>query len=220
LIEAPMDTLAAGTRVSICERSRIGVIPATRLWVRVRYESASEGWISADAVDESGSEPIATAALFATPVFQAPPLEPLDAAKLVPVTDGAPNPAWSYAWMLVAVLLGMIAKAVFDRLECDEFDMRTCLRQTARAFVVAPIVFLGIGEAGNFPLAGSGMLLYLAWAFQNGFFWQTVLGRPTAEAPSGMPVPRPVRTPTATAAAAQPGVRGLSGAEHQLGVTR
>jgi hypothetical protein len=201
--------------VSICERRRIGVIPATRLWARVRYESANEGWISADAVDEAGgSQPIAMAALFATPLRQAPPGQPPDPANLVPVTDGAPNPLWSYAWMLVAVLLGMIAKAVFDRLECDEFDLRDCLRQTVRAFVVAPMVFLGIGEAGNFALAGPSMLLYLAWAFQNGFFWQTVLARQTAEAAAGMPVPRPARAPAAT----QPG--GLSDVERQLGATR
>ena len=46
------------------------------------------------------------------------------------------------------------------------------------AFIVSPLVLAGINNIGDFNLAGvEGFLAYLFIAFQNGFFWQTIMGR-------------------------------------------
>ena len=199
LIEPSIDTLASETALQICETRSIGVIPSTRVWLRIHYGGTGEGWIPADAVEQS-TERIALASLVPSIALMLPQQQESTTTELVQATEGVPGTTWPMAWMLLAVVLGMIAKAVFDRLECDDFDVRACLRQTVRSLVVAPMVFLGIGEVGNFALTSTGMMLYLGWAFQNGFFWQTVLARQTAAAAAG--------TLTNPAAAREPYVRG------------
>jgi len=80
--------------------------------------------------------------------------------------------------MFVAVCVGMAAKGLFDWLEEPGFAAAEYRRKTLRALLVSPIVFLGFTSLGNFDFGSAPLgtlLIYLCMAFQNGFFWQTVL---------------------------------------------
>lgn len=84
-----------------------------------------------------------------------------------------------YAPLFLAMLLGMMAKAFVDYLDAD--DTRHALREQSRnglvAVLVSPIVFLGFLTAGQFGSSKQTFLVLSLLAFQNGFFWQTVLKR-------------------------------------------
>ncbi len=97
-----------------------------------------------------------------------------------------------YAPLFVAMLLGMIAKAFVDYL--DASDTRHALKEQTRnglvAVLVSPIVFLGFLTAGQFGSSKQTFLVLSLLAFQNGFFWQTVLKR-DRPAPVGERSPEP-----------------------------
>lgn len=82
-----------------------------------------------------------------------------------------------YGPLFIAMLLGMIAKALFDLLDDNKPSWREHMRHGAMAIVVSPIVFLGFITAGQFNSSSQTFLVLALFAFQNGFFWQTVLKR-------------------------------------------
>lgn len=82
-----------------------------------------------------------------------------------------------YGPLFVAMLLGMLAKALFDLLDDAKPSWREHLRHGAMAIVISPIVFLGFITAGQFNSTSQTFLVLALFAFQNGFFWQTVLKR-------------------------------------------
>jgi hypothetical protein len=89
-----------------------------------------------------------------------------------------------YAPLFIAMLLGMSAKAAVDWLDAsDNAVLRQHVRNTFTAFLVSPIVFLGFLNAGQFSTSRQTFIVLCLLAFQNGFFWQTVLkkDRPHAE---------------------------------------
>jgi hypothetical protein len=80
--------------------------------------------------------------------------------------------------LFVAMLLGMLAKAGVDWLDSsDKSLMRQHLRNALVAILVSPIVFLGFLSAGQFSTSTQTFVVLFLLAFQNGFFWQTVLKR-------------------------------------------
>lgn len=82
-----------------------------------------------------------------------------------------------YGPLFLAMLLGMLAKALFDLLDDAQPSWRAHLRHGAMAIVISPIVFLGFITAGQFNSSSQTFLVLALFAFQNGFFWQTVLKR-------------------------------------------
>lgn len=142
----------------------------------------------------------------------APPLDAPPTAPLAPLADGADTPpslpsAKSspgtvldtppesaslaeqivlYGPLFLAMLLGMLAKALFDLLDDTQPAWREHLRHGAMAIVISPIVFLGFITAGQFNSSSQTFLVLALFAFQNGFFWQTVLKRnpPAPEKPA------------------------------------
>lgn len=82
-----------------------------------------------------------------------------------------------YGPLFLAMLLGMLAKALFDLLDDTQPAWREHLRHGAMAIVISPIVFLGFITAGQFNSSSQTFLVLALFAFQNGFFWQTVLKR-------------------------------------------
>lgn len=163
-------TLASGTAVTTCETRSVGLLGASKPWVRIRFDlngARTDGWISGEgtlAAARSGWRILS--------------------ASFAPDTSASSPPdvpsAWpTYAVIFLAVLLGMVAKGVFDRWQHgDRFDMRAYLRKTAPSLVVSPIVFLTFNQVGDFTLGSAhSVVVYLCMAFQNGFFWQTVLVR-------------------------------------------
>lgn len=91
-----------------------------------------------------------------------------------------------YGPLFLAMLLGMLAKALFDLLDDTKPAWREHLRHGAMAIVISPIVFLGFITAGQFNSSSQTFLVLALFAFQNGFFWQTVLKRnpPAPEKPA------------------------------------
>lgn len=82
-----------------------------------------------------------------------------------------------YGPLFLAMLLGMLAKALFDLLDDTKPSWREHLRHGAMAIVISPVVFLGFITAGQFNSSSQTFLVLALFAFQNGFFWQTVLKR-------------------------------------------
>lgn len=82
-----------------------------------------------------------------------------------------------YGPLFLAMLLGMLAKALFDLLDDAQPAWREHLRHGAMAIVISPIVFLGFITAGQFNSSSQTFLVLALFAFQNDFFWQTVLKR-------------------------------------------
>jgi hypothetical protein len=70
------------------------------------------------------------------------------------------------------MLAGMTAKAVYDDLmDVQAFELRNLLIP----FIVSPMVY---GAIYRFVVVGSTeIVLVLIFGFQNGFFWQDVLGQ-------------------------------------------
>jgi hypothetical protein len=80
--------------------------------------------------------------------------------------------------LFVAMLLGMCAKAGVDLIDAsDKSLLKEHLRNAIVAFLVSPIVFLGFLTAGQFSTSTQTFIVLWLLAFQNGFFWQTVLKR-------------------------------------------
>lgn len=110
-----------------------------------------------------------------------PPLQSED--KSVPSVKESGSASLSdlgelYWPLFVAMLLGMLAKAGVDCLDAaDSSVMWQHMRNTFVAFLVSPIVFLGFLSAGQFSTSTQTFVVLCLLAFQNGFFWQTVLKR-------------------------------------------
>lgn len=80
--------------------------------------------------------------------------------------------------LFAAMLLGMLAKAGVDWLDAsDKAMMWQHLRNAVISILVSPIVFLGFLSAGQFSTSTQTFVVLCLLAFQNGFFWQTVLKR-------------------------------------------
>jgi hypothetical protein len=77
------------------------------------------------------------------------------------------------------MLIGMSAKVIFDIVDSwDKKKIKQHLRKGLIAIVVSPIVFLMLIQSAEFGMQGQrGFIILLLFAFQNGFFWQTVFKR-------------------------------------------
>jgi hypothetical protein len=101
-----------------------------------------------------------------------------------PVAEPPPPPN-SYGLVLffffafVVIIVGMIAKVVFDQIDkASALKIRELLdwRKCIKALIVSPIVFGTFLALANFEnLDQTQVIVILLSAFQNGFFWQTVL---------------------------------------------
>ena len=76
--------------------------------------------------------------------------------------------------LYLIMLLGMAAKYMYDWLG-KEKRTSFSFRSFARPFFVSPIVFAAV--YGSMEEYTGAIFLLLIFAFQNGFFWQTVLRR-------------------------------------------
>src|SRR6266496_583190 len=74
--------------------------------------------------------------------------------------------------IFLAMVLGIVAKELWDNLHTTgAFSLN--ITRIASALIVAPLVFAGFYQ--QFKRRGLSLPV-LALAFQNGFFWRTVLG--------------------------------------------
>jgi len=76
------------------------------------------------------------------------------------------------------MLLGMVAKGLFDQLNGEGFQRKPFLRGMTISLLVSPMIFLALSKVADFsfgPTSGSaGFVVYLFTGFQNGFCWQTL----------------------------------------------
>jgi hypothetical protein len=199
--------LPVGSQLYICAEQNVDFGFSTKVFYQIAYKADKwkYGWILADHVKIVRSEflemDVASRYALITGAFadeppastaQAPEWK-LGAAPPVPgarVESGsAPQAAeaasvsWSnlgtlYGPLFVAMLLGMVAKGVMDCLNAaTRAALKEHLRTAFSAILVSPIVFLGLLNAGQFSASTQAFVVLSLLAFQNGFFWQTVLKR-------------------------------------------
>lgn len=166
-------TLPKGTSILICEERWVGFIGWQKRWLRIRFGEGQEGWIFGEETVRSVGE--GPAFFRGTGSFPWP-LEAAAQGGAGTPDAGIPS-AWPfYLLVFSAVCLGMAAKALYDLLEHGDLSLRRYCYRTVRSLLVAPIVLQGLLQYGDLGVQGNASLLaLLGMAFQNGFFWQTVL---------------------------------------------
>jgi len=191
------DQLPPHTTVFICRQQTVDFGFATRIWVQIQYRLGSQGWrngwIAQDSLTSRRTpDPWrrlldnlvgpAEAQASSSPEEELPPPLPPGATLEISSNDLAwADLATLYGPLFAALLLGIAAKVGVDCL--DDWNNVTQRREKTRdhvrngliAILVSPIVFLGFLNAGQFPTAKQTFMVLALLAFQNGFFWQTVL---------------------------------------------
>ncbi|MFZ1985242.1 MAG: hypothetical protein WAU91_12570 [Desulfatitalea sp.] len=172
----PVATLPPDTPVTICEEAEIGVLFDKKKWYRIQFGAQASGWAFSGHIRTSGGSSGAVSA----------PWSLLSAAHAsdvsLPLEDGLPSNTkfYLYLTMFLVTVIGMFGKAAFDEINSSEaFSLKKCLngKNCIKAIIVAPIVFLTFLKTADFSSASgeAGFLIAVCLAFQNGFFWQTVL---------------------------------------------
>jgi hypothetical protein len=197
--------LSSGTEVYVCRETNVDFGLSSKIWVQIAYRSGPQwpkyGWVIKETLRTSrnmnpddehlaffiGSARAATppTAKPAEPDEQLPRIAPDVPAPSGETTGGTDSSMATgvasllelYLPLFYAMLLGMAAKVLVDLLDAwDKGLLWAHLRNGVVAVLVSPIVFLGLMSAGQFSGKQQFVVLILL-AFQNGFFWQTVLKR-------------------------------------------
>lgn len=174
-------TLPANSEVRVCESAAIGLFADKKKWLRIDLGGGRSGWIFAGGTTLAAARPPARSGAGFSLVSSA-----MAAEAAVP--NGLPG-FGERKMILVAllcVLLGMLGKLVFDEAEASPtFSWRECLqtRKYIKAFVAAPLALVAFLNLGNFSFSNE-VAVVVSWcmAFQNGFFWQTLLPAAKREA--------------------------------------
>ena len=166
-------TLPAGSSVALCEERSVGIFLSKKTWLKIKFTHQGDdrfGWIPKEALQASQGPAPHDVGIIGS-AYAADGDADTDTTAL-----GLPNSVQLYVFMFAAVILGMGAKGVFDCLGNRRVALRQYFTRTIRSFLVSPIVFLGMASGGDFVIATTGsLMIFLCMAFQNGFFWQTVL---------------------------------------------
>jgi len=202
-----MTGLPIGTQVYICAEQNVDFGFSSKVFYQIAFKTDKwkYGWILADQIkmvrhgfvetDIASRYVLISGALADEPPAPVPQEVQwhLGEAPPVPVagveSGSAPSSAESapvslsnlgtlYGPLFVAMLLGMLAKGVMDCLNATtKAALKEHLRAGFSAILVSPIVFLGFLNAGQFSASTQAFVVLSLLAFQNGFFWQTVLKR-------------------------------------------
>ncbi len=211
-------TLNGNTQVYVCGERSVAFGFSTKTWVQIAFEGAGRnwqyGWVLKEHITMASGRPRETATgmmpFVAAAFASGPPTGPEQGAWTLGPPPAAPSPSEDksvssvketgsaslsdlgelYWPLFVAMLLGMLAKAGVDCLDAaDSAVMWQHMRNAVVALLVSPIVFLGFLSAGQFSTSTQTFIVLCLLAFQNGFFWQTVLKRnvrgPESNTPPG-----------------------------------
>ena len=154
---------------------------AEQTWYRISLDSGQFGWVFRGNLTLSLHD--REKDRFSFSVFGKALAQPADESdELVAEPPPPPN---SYGLVLffffafVVIIVGMIAKVVFDQIDkASALELRELLdwRKCIKALIVSPLVFGTFLAIANFEnLDQTQVIVILLSAFQNGFFWQTVL---------------------------------------------
>jgi hypothetical protein len=157
-----------GRTVLVCEEKEVGFFGIQKKgWVRIQ---APAGWIFKARISASAAPGFS----LVTPAYAEDTDHPESGTGL-PELDAGPF----YAVIFGGLLFGMLAKAFFDELEEPAFSPERTMRRSIKALLVSPMVAIGIMQGGNYGFTSTfSFWMSLFIAFQNGFFWQTLLRPP------------------------------------------
>ena len=199
-------SLRASTQVYVCTERSADFGLSSKAWLQIAFrvpkggkEEWVYGWILKEAVTAAGIDPgfsvfsvafadeaAARGAKVEWELGAPPPAPPsTDPGQAAPgsASTSLGDLTLLYGPLFIAMLLGMVAKTAVDCL--DSSNRRGALIEHIRngsiAILVSPIVFLGFLQAGEFGASTQAFLVLWLLAFQNGFFWQTVLKRNVAD---------------------------------------
>ncbi len=179
-------TLAVGTIVQICHEINVGFIGGRKTWYQIQYDGA-RGWVFSGAIQTplaGGVVPSAGYRMLGGGI-----LSVAVASAETGMPNGIPEQSQFYIFyglLFLVTLCGMFGKVVYDEMEhlsdtrSVADGLRRCLnaRKWIKAALVAPIVFLTFLQMGKATLPAApdvSALIGFCLAFQNGFFWQTVI---------------------------------------------
>src|SRR5262245_42183519 len=159
--------LSKGSQIWICAERTVGFLVGRKPWLQISEgkDRPPIGWIFGEDADKSASRSNPSLSLI-------PTAEAQDIKNASPVPAPA-NPVAVLSFF--AMVLGMMAKELFDRAMGTRLKMKSYLRRLLPALVISPVVFSAMLQA-NIPIPDNkGLAALLAWAFQNGFFWQSLV---------------------------------------------
>jgi hypothetical protein len=202
-----MAHLGRGTQVYVCQERSVDFGFSEKKWSQIAYPVDRQwqyGWILKDNLGDwrggNGYDEIPILSLIATahaaaspassaadPKWELPVMPPetrrsIKQESTLPA-GAASTAAWAdlatlYAPLFIGMLFGMVAKVLVDFLDAREkATLWAHARSGVIAILVSPIVFLGFLTAGQFESGKQTFVVLWLLAFQNGFFWQTVLKR-------------------------------------------
>ncbi len=185
-------SLKKDAEIYICEQKNIGFGMSTQRWYRIAYWNGSGwsyGWITGKGIQLLSATRSSSRFHFVSTAyaveFGSPPASITPPNLPAPVNaSGAalvqqlPDRADLYFYLFLAMFLGMIAKIGFDVSQTPETVLlKKHLRRGLGSLFVSPIVFLsivsGFGTALNIQ-ENRELIVFLIFAFQNGFFWQNL----------------------------------------------
>ena len=199
-------SLRASTQVYVCAERSADFGLSSKAWLQIAFRTSRGGkeewvygWILKETVTAASAAP--GNSIFSVAFADEAPA----AGRKVEWELGAPPPAPPaadagssaqaggsttlgdltvlYGPLFIAMLLGMVAKTAVDCLDAPNRKgaLIEHVRNGSIAVLVSPIVFLGFLQAGEFGASTQAFLVLWLLAFQNGFFWQTVLKRNVAD---------------------------------------
>ncbi|MEN8244712.1 MAG: hypothetical protein ABFS43_07405 [Thermodesulfobacteriota bacterium] len=174
-------TIEANQSISICEEIEIGLFGDKKKWYRIEHGDI-QGWVY------SGDLNVNTSVINNKTTRQASLKFSLVSKAYAqggdnndsPLPSSGPNLALLYAFMFIITVIGMFGKVIYDEIDrLNEFSFKKCFKahKCIKALIVAPIIFLMLLNTADIEtkISISGATYILLFAFQNGFFWQTVL---------------------------------------------
>jgi hypothetical protein len=177
-------TLPHGAEVHVCQARKVGQFGiGMRDWLRIQFDGGISGWVYLGTTDM-------VAARSANRSFA---LIPEAIARDRPGTSRTDDglPWYGRGWVLMLsvgfVVLGIATRQVFDANGPVPLRDRLRLDACRRALIAGPLAIVTVLLIGDFTLNSEmATLVCLLIAFQSGFFWQALLGRPSPQPLSRM----------------------------------
>lgn len=178
-------TLPPGADLQVCQTRKVGQFGiGTRTWLRVQFDGGISGWTFLGATDLASTR-IATSDFSLIP--QAIARERADGSGS---NDGLPwyGSGWILLLSVGFVVLGIATRQAVDMKGAVPVHRRLRLWDAGkRALMVGPLAIAMVLLIGDFTLNGeAATLACLLIAFQSGYFWQVLLGRPSPQPLSRM----------------------------------
>ena len=202
--DAPIAVLASNVTVFICAERTVWFGLISQDWANIAFWASGRwqhGWVVKQNLRAAALDP---ADLSLAGILQEV-LSPSSAHAKPPVVGESPPPgvgpappstastslgtlldmedsalASFYGILFLCMVLGMLGKVAFDSLaNPGQFDWKARARAGILPLLFSPIVFLSIMKAADANATASlgSFIAFACTAFQNGFFWHTIIDR-------------------------------------------